>query len=395
MSSRSFRLRVLAGVLALLGAATMSGVGRLAPASAASPSPDVAPAAAWLAGLVGPDGSVENPYDPGVASVAWTVNVALSLVSAGTEPEALAAALGYIDGSVDDYVVVGGDDNAGRLGYLIMLAVATGADPSSYGTPSTDLVARLLALYGTDEDGLFGPPDAFSAATNQSLAVLGLVAAGATPPSGALDWLVAQQCVGGATPALSLGGWQPYRAPSGAGLEDCVAPDPASFAGPDTNTSAFVVQALAAAGASAPVPAALDFLRGAQDLADPYKGGFANYPGTPADPNSTALVIQALVAAGENLDDWAVDGATVLGSLQVWVIGTGPDAGALSSPFSFGAADPFATYQGVWGLALTPFPFTAPGGPVVPDPPATNPDPSAPTSTDPATPVVVTAAFTG
>lgn len=47
-------------------------------------------------------------------------------------------------------------------------------------------------------------------------------------------------------------------------------------------------------------------------------------------------------------------------SLEYWVIPSGPGAGALSSPYSSGEADIYATYQAVWGLTTTVFPFVEP-----------------------------------
>ena len=82
------------------------------------------------------------------------------------------------------------------------------------------------------------------------------------------------------------------------------------------------------------------------------------------------------------------------------MIPAGLDAGALASPFSDGFADPFATYQGVWGLALQPFPFAAAvvaPVPVVPQPPvdSTIPAEAPPAPAPPAQAVVVVASFTG
>ncbi len=214
--SRPIRSLLLAAALVVAPvSAVLAGSG---PVAAASPA--AVGASAWLAGLVGPDGGVENPYAPGSVSAGWTVNVALSLAATGTEPEALDAAMGYLAGHVDDYVVRSGVDNAGALGYLILLVVATDGDPASFGTPPTDLVARLSATLATTEPGLYGDADPFSAGTNQALALLALTAAGAPVPGAALEWLVDQQCGGGTTPGDAVGGWQAYRAPTVGGLED-------------------------------------------------------------------------------------------------------------------------------------------------------------------------------
>jgi hypothetical protein len=84
--------------------------------------------------------------------------------------------------------------------------------------------------------------------------------------------------------------------------------------GADSNTTAVAIQALIAAGQPVSATAIVDalaFLKTAQVAS----GGFVYDPRTPdygADANSTAYVIQALLAAGEepNGAAWAVDGLT-------------------------------------------------------------------------------------
>jgi hypothetical protein len=342
-----------------------------APATAAA-SPQAEAASAWLATLVGPDGAVDNPYAPGAPSLTWTVNVALSLATTGNEPDAQRRALGYVAADVPGYIAEGTSDPAGRLSWLILLVEATGGDPTDFGTPAVDLVAELQGRYGVAEPGLFGGVDDYTPVTNQSLALLALSAAGVTPPSEAVDWLVAQQCD---APASAAGAWEGYRAPSGGGLEPCEESQATAFTSADSNSTAFAVEALELVGRTGPVPAALSWLRGMQDGTGAAVGGFGQRPGDVADPNSTALVIQALVAAGESPSGaaWQAGGGTPLGSLQSWIVASGAEAGALASPYSGGFADLFATYQGVWGLAEVAFPLPVP-------------TPSGPTTTTTSTP---------
>lgn len=360
-------------------------------------SPQADAASSWMAAQVAADGSVLDPFG-GTPSVGWTVNVALGLATTGNEPEALARAMGYIEANADAYVTDPSANTTGRYGWLMILAKAQGLDPGSFGAASTDLVAGLMAQYGQAEPGLFGPVNAFGSVFNQSLAILGLVAAGVTPPAGALTWLEDQQC---AAPATSAGGWQPYRAPSGGGLVACgeSVGDP-DFTGADANSTAFAMQALAAAGDTAPLAAGLGWFHQLQSSTGTAAGGFGQYVGDAADPNSTAVGIQGLVAAGEAPASgaWTLGGGTPLSSLGTWIVATGADAGALSSPFSAGFADLFATYQAVWGLAQQPFPL-----PVLP---VTVPTSTTTSTTTPMTPSVdstsvaaeavsTSAAFTG
>jgi prenyltransferase beta subunit len=153
--------------------------------------------------------------------------------------------------------------------------------------------------------GVFAPDNGFNA-----WGILGTAALSETVPASAVAALAAQQ--------QADGGWE-WQAGFGA----------------DTNTTALAVQALLATGADPADPAvvaALDFLKSAQQP----DGGFVYDPAAPefgSDANSTAYVVQALAAAGEDAADerWTVKGVTpyaFLLSLQqpdgsfVWQAGT-------------------------------------------------------------------------
>jgi hypothetical protein len=297
-----------------------------------------------------------------------SVSIALSLAMTGTEDAALQRALGYIRTHVDAYVDEGAGDLAGRLGNLIILADAVGDDPHAFGTPAVDLVARLQALHGASETGFYGTPNEFSASTDQALAIIALVAAGATVPADAVQWLLDQQCVGGATPATAEGGWQGYRASTGGVLDDCV--DLSDFHAADSNSTAVALQALAVVGDSSATAEGVAFLRTTQGSSGATAGGFGYQPGFSPDPNSTSVVIQTIVALGESPTGsaWSAGGATPLAALSSFVLTSGADAGALESAFAPGVGDFLSTYQGVWGFTQTDFPFTQ----VAPAPPTTS-----------------------
>jgi hypothetical protein len=395
---RRGRTSTLLVVLGLAAALVVPLLGP-SPATAATASSDAA--AAWLAGLVGPDGAAINP-GTGQPSLSGTVQVALALVANRSDRDTIDRALAYIGPNAGTYVVTNGADNPGRLGYLLVLATATGGDPRAFGTPAVDLIARLEATYGTVEAGFYGTPDPYNSVFNQSLAIVGLVAAGRPVPAGALTWLSDQQCDSGNS---SDGGWQGYRAPSGGGLTACDPSSGISYTGADSNSTAMAVQALVAGGDDAPVGSGLSFLASTQA---PATGGFGYYAGdTVDDPNSTALGIQALVAAGDDPSGpgWTTAGGTPASALVAWQLTSGPDTGALASPYSGGEADFLATFQGLWGLAEAAFPFpplpapgpstttttTAGGGPTTTAPPAG----AAPTAARAAAAVSVAPAFTG
>ncbi len=79
---------------------------------------------------------------------------------------------------------------------------------------------------------------------------MGLAAAGAAQAPAAVAWLTAQQCLG---PDLTVqGGWQAYRPPATA----CSPPDPETFSGVDTNSTAAASEALDAIDTTPPADAA-------------------------------------------------------------------------------------------------------------------------------------------
>jgi hypothetical protein len=132
--------------------------------------------------------------------------------------------------------------------------------------------------------------DAYSAdAGFNAWGILGAAALGEAIPADAVTTLLDQQD--------AASGWE-WQAGFGA----------------DTNTTAVAIQALIAAGQPVSATAIVDalaFLKTAQVAS----GGFVYDPKTPdygADANSTAYVIQALLAAGEDPNGaaWAVDGLT-------------------------------------------------------------------------------------
>ncbi|CAM8625113.1 hypothetical protein MCETE7_00285 [Acidimicrobiia bacterium] len=316
-------------------------------------------AAAWMAEQVAPDGSVLNPYslDP---SVDWALNVALGLAAVGTQPDALGRAMSYIESNVSNYVTGGSSDVAGRNAWLVILAYATGRDPRSFGMPATDLVAGILARYEVSESGLFGATgDEYTPVTTHALSVIALTAAGETVPIDAVTWLEEQQCPAGNSAA---GAWEGYRARVVGVLVACGESSVGDFESAESGSTSLAIQALVAAGETGSVAAALEWLSGLQSFSGTAPGGFGQFIGDSSDPNSTALVVQAISAAGGDPDasPWRINEESPMTSLAHWVIQSGPGAGALASPYSSGEADIYATYQAVWGLTSTVFPFVEP-----------------------------------
>lgn len=338
-------------------------------------------AAHWMASQVGPDGAVIDPYST-QPSVDWSVNVALGLATTGTEPEALARAVSYIDANVMAYVNGGTSDVVGRYAWLTLLADALGRDPRSFGDSHTDLIAGINGRWQAAEPDVFGTIDAYTPVTNQALAIMALIAAGEPEPTAAIQWLLDQQCT---SPASSVGAWQGYRVRSAGVPVQCSASVSGSLTGPDVNSTSFATQALAFVQRSSAtttwqssidltaLPAAAGWLHSIEVPSGSGVGGFGQTLGDAGDPNSTAVGVMMIRSLGQDPDaaPWMAGGVTPLDSLVAWQIPTGAEAGGYASPWSSGYADLYATYQAVWGVADAILPIVMPDPDPVPDPTTT------------------------
>ena len=361
--STRIRRGTVAVVVALVAVVGLSNL----PASAVS-TPASSLTSAWLASQVGPSGEV-NISGSTQSVVTQTMYVAQGLSATGEQRDALDRAMSFLSlgASIEEWVTNDGSggtaapsgaDLPERLASLILLANTTGSNPRSFGEPAVDLVARAEAMYGQVVPGFYGYQEPWSSVQDQSLMVIALQAVGATPPTLAIDWLADQQCTGGSNPQSSLGGWQASRATTGNSLDDCSAPDPLNYSGPDTNSTAFAIQALQYLGRTAPLAAAATFLQNAQAASGPSAGGFPWFAGGDVDANSTALVLQAITAMGQIPSAWSVGGATPLAVLESFQLSSpASDAGSLFASWNPGVPDLLASYQGVWGLSLSAFPF--------------------------------------
>src|SRR5207253_6785224 len=143
------------------------------------------------------------------------------------------ALLAYLGRHVDDMIASGGADNPAALATLILALKAGGAQPTAFGMPATNLVARLVATQ--QADGLFGTADpTFDGAFREGLALLALHAAAVVNAAGA-KWLEDQQC--------DDGSWTAFRSDT---AKPCPAIDAHAFTGPDTNSTALAALGLQA-----------------------------------------------------------------------------------------------------------------------------------------------------
>jgi LPXTG-motif cell wall-anchored protein len=333
-----------------------------APVAAAPPSKDLRTdaqdAAAWIAAQVSAAGFI--PQSTSAApNDSLTAQAIPALVAAGVGKTQVDAMLAYLGAHVDDFVAAGGVDNPGSLAYLILAAVAAGVSPTSFGSSHTDLVARLQATQ--QPSGLFGAGDpTFDGAFRQGLALLALHAAGVSNANG-VTWLQQQQCADGS--------WTSFRTDTAV---PCPAVDPASFTGPDTNSTALAVLGLHAQGATTAAANGIHALEAVRNASGGW--GFLSRSDQATDANSTGVVLEALRTVNGTAD---APGIAALLTLQVGCSADATDRGGIAFQPGTGGKlvpDTFATVQATPALAEVAVPVTP--GPItdgVPTPCAPSP----------------------
>ncbi|MHB1066446.1 MAG: prenyltransferase/squalene oxidase repeat-containing protein [Candidatus Nanopelagicales bacterium] len=232
---------------------------------------------------------------------------------------------------------------------LGLAGLAAQAGPAAAAAPA-DLRAA---------SGLYGSADpTYDGVYRQSLALLGLAAAGSAAPSAAVGWLVSQQCASGA--------FQAYRADV---ATPCSTPDPQAFTGPDSNSTALGALGLNASGRRTEATRAVRALIAAQNP----DGGWGYTLGGPSDANSTGLALAAvrgLPKSGPARSSLA-RGSRFLASLQLPC--TAPADARYALPYQSGQpANALASVQGLLGLAgslpVPPTTLTGLGGTACDDP---------------------------
>ncbi|MDQ2836484.1 MAG: hypothetical protein M3Y89_03575 [Actinomycetota bacterium] len=302
--------------------------------------------AGWLASQITANGGYLTGF--GVPDATDTAYAVIGLHAVGVGRQASAQAIGYLKTELGDALQGSdGTDSPGALAYYIMAAVSAGQDPYHFGgrAAQNDLVTRLLATErttGTDT-GLFGAADpSFDGAFRQGLALAALASvhysAGRPAITAATAWLRGQQC--------SNGLWQSYRASVSV---PCAPADPATFAGPDTNSTSLATQGLAAYGQHPQRAQLLTSLKAVQAADGGF--GYLAAAGQSSDPDSTALSIQTILA--ENASPKSAYWRTATGSpnaaLASFQLGCSAPVANRGAFFYPGSADPnvLATVQAV------------------------------------------------
>ncbi len=258
--------------------------------------------------------------DFGSPSVGATADAVLAFASAHFSPPA--SALDYLSTTAATYVAYGPD----AAGKLLMAVVAAGEDPQSFG--GVNLIDEVNGYYSPTV-GAFGDP---TNVWHQSLAVLGLVAAGeplsSTAVVSAAETLVDLQ--------QANGGWG-YNATWNLTTVD---------------NTALAMQALVAAGepgSSTAIVSATAYLKATQDA----KAGWGN-------ANATAFAIQGLLAAGEDVcaPVWRKARRTPFAALEDYQKPDGPFVYNLEAQAALVDSE-FATRQAVPALVGQPLPLAS------------------------------------
>jgi hypothetical protein len=273
---------------------------------------DLDAAVAWIKTQQVEDGGFSNGFAP-ESDIGATADTILAMVFAGEDPTLITTGGKSPIDFLEEQVQAGNVMGAGVYAKVILAVNAVEMDPRNFA--GMDLVKAVLDDFDAGM-GLFGlgPFDS-------GLAIASLAAVNEELPKGAVDGLLAARLEDGSF-SFSV--------------------DPSLDTG-DSNTTAIVVQALIAADAEDEIGPSLDYFRATQNEDDGWTYQKPSEFGEETDANSTAFVIQALDAAGEKLEDWG-DPLAALASLQL-------ESGAFGYSASFPEVNILATIQAIPTLA--------------------------------------------
>ncbi|MGC4190573.1 MAG: terpene cyclase/mutase family protein [Thermomicrobiales bacterium] len=270
-------IAILGIVLAMMVALLPGARGVLAQASPAA-SPVASPvsgggieaATAWLISQQNDDGSFMGfSGEPDAGTTVDALTALAAAKGAGVDVgDSIDKAIGYLESG--DVALVYTQTGVGQAAKLTLGLIAAGVDPNGFAS----VTPILIVQHGQNaETGIYG-----GGFYDHALAILALKATGSDIPDSALDAIQQGQATNG--------GWS----------FDGSADD----ANADSNTTAMVLQALAAMGEEKSDLAT----RGAAYLKTTITTGGASYnaaEGSLPDANSTALAIQGLLAVGEDV----------------------------------------------------------------------------------------------
>lgn len=303
-------------------------------AAAAASLPREKAAVGYLASQQRPNGAI-----PAFSAIGSTADAIVSMVAVRTGKGAVTKALAYLERQV----LRGNVSGVGLTAKVVMAVEAAKGDARDFG--GENLIGAIRSTLRPD--GRYGVS---TPVFDQALAILALRAVGRPPSAGAFAWLADAQC--------DDGGWAFDEPAAGTDDEHCVDEgDPGSdFFASDTNTSSLAVQALGQEHLSEADHDPIGFF---DVLRDETFGGWGYTFGfETTDTNSTALVMQAYAAADAD-EPAGVGGA--LKDLQYRACGawayTWVDDG--EGGFERSAPNVGATIGGILGLKRISLPVPA------------------------------------
>lgn len=254
----------------------------------------------------------------GPSDVGGTVDALLALAAAGSD---VAPSLVYLRDNVDSAVAYAAQDGS-TAGKLVLALSLAGED--AHSIEDNDFVVSLTGHLSPT--GQYGVSTAF----NQSLAILGLAAAGESVPEQAVEWLIGLQ----ETEGELAGSWG-----DGFGTDG------------NADSTAMAMMALMVVD-DTELDDALSEAATFLDQTKLQSGGWEYGLGFGENANSTALALQALYVLGEDVlsqeSDWAKDGVTPLAALLSWQ----SETGAFQADFGDGRFDDFfSSVQSIPALA--------------------------------------------
>lgn len=269
------------------------------------------------------DGSI-----PAFSPIGSTADAVLAVYAARTGKGVQSKAIKFLTAQVEADNV----DTIGLQAKVALAASAAGIDPRDFG--GKNLINPIRAAIG--DDGHIGDTSVF----DQALAVLALETVGA-PRVSTTNWLLGAQCPDG--------GWA-YDAPYAVSTDDehCDDGSGTDFFTSDTNTTAYVIQALEYINRDDYTVDPFTYLT---DVRDPDRGGWGYSDGFGTDTNSTALVLQAYSADEQDLP---AGSRNALRKLQY------PKCGAWAFTWTDdgrGDPDAGATIGAIPGVRSTPLPI--------------------------------------
>jgi len=304
------RKRVL--VLALIGILLFA---LASPVLAASSDDAVAAALDWLKSQQSADGGFSDGFSP-ESNLSATAEAVIAFAAGGQGAGEIKSADG--NSPLDLMQAQAGSiEGIGTLSKVVLALLAAGVDPSDFG--GQDLLGQLEAAYDADS-GSYG-----GSLFDQALAILALANAGRTIPDAAADYLMSYQTEDGAWSFIG---------------------DTAAQSG-DTNTTALVIQALAAAGRADDANTGLAYLQAVQNADGGWPYQNPSPYGSDTDANSTAYVLQALYALGQTAEDWAADDGNPLEAL----LALQNESGSFSYQLAFPGDNLLATVQAIPAVA--------------------------------------------